>query len=240
MRFINLFLFIFLVGCSSNENIVNSNALNIEGNIYKLKGEVFNGKVLDALKNGRETKSFRCINGKIEGEYLEYYSTGSIKKRNNYKDGLLEGVSEYYNKDGSVYLRQTYKKGIPNGYFKKTHYDGSNEGYYKNGLQNGLWIYRYLNQKLKAKGIFENGDESSLGKSGVPFNGRVGEWVFYNEDGTTIGARYLYKNNSEIAEGFEYYKNGKIHSKGTFNKRTNEAISWVEFDENGKVISKHP
>jgi antitoxin component YwqK of YwqJK toxin-antitoxin module len=239
MRCLYFSFWFFLYSCSFGEKTVNSNAINIEGNVYKLKGELFTGKILDASKYGRVIKSFRCVNGKIEGEYLEYFATGSIKKRNNYKDGLLEGVSKYYNKDGSVYLHQTFKKGIPNGYFKKTHYNGSNEGYYKNGLQNGLWTYRYPNHKLKAKGVFENGDESSSGKSGIPFDGRVGEWVIYNEDGT-IGARYLYKKNSEIVEGFEYDSNTKIHSKGTFNKRTNKYISYKEFDENGKLINSYP
>jgi antitoxin component YwqK of YwqJK toxin-antitoxin module len=238
MRFAYFIFVIFLVGCSFNENTVKSNALNVEGNLYKLKGELFTGKVLDAAKNGRVLKSFQCINGKIEGEYLEYYTSGSIKKRISYKDGLLEGVSEYYNEDGSVNLYQTFKKGVLNGYFRKTYYNGSSEGYYKSGLQNGLWRYRYSNQKLKAKGIFENGDESSLGSSGVPKNGRVGEWVFYNEDGS-LDERQFFKKNSEIAERVKYYKNGNIWAKAKCDKRTLEIISWVEFDENGNVIDSY-
>lgn len=239
LRFLNIIFCLFIVGCSMNEDTVSSNAINVEGNIYKLKGELFTGQVLDESKYGRVLKSFRCVEGKIEGEYLEYYSTGKIKQRRNFKNGLLDGVSELYNKDGILKLNQNYKKGVLEGYSKEENYYGSMEGHYKNGLQDGLWIYRYSNQKIKAKGRFEKGDKSNLGNKGIPRNGRVGEWLFYSEDGV-LDTRHLYKINSEIVESISYYKSGKIHYKGTFNKREIDLETWKEFDENGKLVNSYP
>ena len=239
MKFAYFVLIIFFVGCSFNDKTVSSNFLNVEGNIYKLKGELFNGNVLDAAKNGRVIKSFRCVRGKIEGEYLEYYNTGSIKRRSNYKDGFLEGLSEVFNKDGGVKLHQNYKKGVLNGYSKEVCYNGIIEGHFKNGLQVGLWIYKYSNQKIKAKGRFEKGDKSNLGNKGIPRNGRVGEWLFYSEDGV-LDTRHLYKINSEIVESISYYKSGKIHYKGKFNKGNINLETWKEYNENGILIDSYP
>jgi antitoxin component YwqK of YwqJK toxin-antitoxin module len=167
--------------------------LNLDGNIYKLNGEKYTGKVLDAAKNGRVKKSFRCSEGKIEGEYLEYYNNGSLKIKYTYKNGLLNGVFETY---------------------------------YKNGV-------------LKTKGFFKNGNKLNIDKNGIPFNGRDNEWLFYSEKGV-LEKRQLYRPNSDIAEGYTYYTSGKIHFKGTFNKRNIDTETWEEYDEFGKLIDSYP
>jgi antitoxin component YwqK of YwqJK toxin-antitoxin module len=193
MKFAYFILFLFLVGCSLNENTVNSYDLNVEGNIYKLNGERFSGKVLDATKNGRVKKSFQCLEGKIEGEYLEYYNNGSLKIKYTYNNGLLNGVFE---------------------------------NYYENGV-------------LKTKGYFKKGNKLNIDKNGIPFNGRNGEWLFYSKKGF-LEKRHLYNTNSDIAEAYTYYTNGKIHFKGTFNKRNIDAETWTEYDEFGKLIDSYP
>jgi antitoxin component YwqK of YwqJK toxin-antitoxin module len=176
-----------------NDDTVNSYSLNLEGNIYKLNGELFNGKVLDAAKNGRVKKSFQCLEGKIEGEYLEYYNNGSLKIKYTYKEGLLNGVFE---------------------------------NYYKNGV-------------LKTKGYFKKGNKSNIDKNGIPFNGRDDEWLFYSEKGF-LEKRHLYTTNSDIAVGYTYFTNGKIHFKGTFNKRNIDTETWKEYDESGKLVDSYP
>jgi len=192
MRFVNFVLFICLVGCSFNENTVNSSALNVEGNIYKLNGKRFSGNVIDASKNGRVKKSFQCSEGKIEGEYLEYYNNGSLK------------------------IKYTYSEGLLNGEF---------ENYYENGV-------------LKTKGRFKRGNKYNIDKNAIPFHGRIGEWLYYTEKGF-LEKRHLYKANSDIAEGYTYYTNGKVHFKGTFNKRDVNTETWIEYNENGEVIDSY-
>jgi antitoxin component YwqK of YwqJK toxin-antitoxin module len=245
MNYYYFLLIFFLVSCISDKNenlkekVVNSSVLNIEGNIYKLKGELFTGKVLDTAKNGRVLKSFTCFNGKIEGEFLNYSTSGKIISKRSYKNGLLDGESTFYENE-SVSIRN-YKKGILNGNRKEL-LEGKVlvEGFYKDGLQCGIWTYNYPNGKIKIKGQFENGDESNRDeKFQIPRNGRIGEWVFYSENGN-IEKKHFYKHDSDIVDATTFYENGKIHWKGTFSKISLEETLWVEYSQNGKIIYKNP
>jgi len=54
---------------------------------------------------------------------------------------------------------------------------------------------------------------------------------FYSENGN-VEKKRSYRQDSEIVDATTFYKNGKIHLKGTFSKISLEKI-WVEYSENG-------
>ena len=100
-----------------------------DGHFYEKFTDVpFSGKV-----TGTEQGSFK--NGKKEGSWLWYWSTGQLAKKGNYKNGKWNGAWVTYFKNGKLWSK----------------------GNYKNDVNEGAWAYYYDNGQLSAKGNFKNG-----------------------------------------------------------------------------------
>lgn len=89
------------------------------------------------------------------------------------------------------------------------------EGNYSNGKQNGEWIYYYGNGNIQGKGKYLDGNETEIGSSGVPRNGRVGIWIFYSENGNKE-SECNYKSGKMEGNYIEYYPIGNIKQQGQY------------------------
>ena len=81
----------------------------------------------------------------------------------------------------------------------KTYYqDGklNSEQEYKNGLDNGEWIFYYYNGNVETKGTFLEGK-------------RNGKWLFYHENGK-IKLEAEYKLGDKVGRWVEYDTNGEV------------------------------
>lgn len=105
------------------------------------------------------------------------------------------------------------------------------EGNYKNGKQDGEWVYYYPNGKIKGKGTFLNGNENEIGSSGVPRNGRKGIWMFYFENGNKE-SEGNFENGKRDGKYISYFTTGKINSEELFANDKNEGLRIVNH-ENG-------
>jgi hypothetical protein len=78
-----------------------------------------------------------------DGDYIEKYPNGVIKKRGYIKGGLASGEWITFYEDGKPYSRGTYRNGHRIGYGVSWYHDGqkSSEGYYNLGKPVGLWKY---------------------------------------------------------------------------------------------------
>jgi hypothetical protein len=78
-----------------------------------------------------------------DGDYIEKYPNGVIKKRGYIKGGLASGEWITFYEDGKPYSRGTYRNGYRVGYGVSWYHDGqkSSEGYYNLGKMVGLWKY---------------------------------------------------------------------------------------------------
>ena len=63
--------------------------------------------VLDFVKEKR-----LYLNGKLEGEYYYYYSSGKLWIKNNYKKGLLHGERKVYYESGKLEKKEDFKNGF--------------------------------------------------------------------------------------------------------------------------------
>ncbi len=208
--------FIVILIISSCTNETQSYKLNLNENTYLLNGEPYTGRVIDKQrKSGRIISSFECENGKIEGLRLKYRQNGKIYSKQFYKNGLLHGFSkrfypsgrlevlnnykfgkqtgkqiEYYDNDeNSIIYFETIRNGLRNGKYHR--YDDEDEtiGNYRNGLMDGLWIYKKRGVVI-AKGHFKDGDGSSQGyNTDIPMHGRINKWYF------KIGNSIQYQNH---------------------------------------------
>jgi antitoxin component YwqK of YwqJK toxin-antitoxin module len=119
------------------------------------------------------------------------------------------------------------------------------EGNYKNGKQDGEWVYYQGKGKLKGKGKFINGDGTDIGKSGVPKDGRDGLWIFYFEngnkesegnykDGILEGQRKIYFSNGKLKEN-GIYVNDKASGHFVFNHENGYVWTEVDYKEDKKM-----
>jgi hypothetical protein len=78
-----------------------------------------------------------------DGDYIERYDNGVIKKRGYIKGGLASGEWLTFYEDGKPYSRGTYHLGYRTGYGVSWYHDGqkSSEGYYNQGKTVGKWKY---------------------------------------------------------------------------------------------------
>ena len=97
-------------------------------------------------------------NGKLDGEYIEYFMDGKKKVYSFYIDGNLNGISMEYYRNGNKSSMIRYKLGIKHGY--ATGYDENGKEvktiyYYKGRLLTGKDLEKHLNY-CKSKGIDPN------------------------------------------------------------------------------------
>ena len=78
-----------------------------------------------------------------DGDYIEKYDNGIVKKRGYIKGGLASGEWITFYEDGMPYSRGTYHSGYRTGYGVSFYHDGqkSSEGYYNMGKAVGVWKY---------------------------------------------------------------------------------------------------
>ncbi|MBI1837051.1 MAG: hypothetical protein HYR91_07270 [Flavobacteriia bacterium] len=133
--------------------------------IETYKNDVLNGlKVIYFIPQDINDRILRIYlkqnftNGKLEGESIEYFDNGIVKKTGNYKNNVKIGVWENYHPNGKMMMLERYKNGIMHGWFISYDEDGNETGrkYYYNGTPlEGKELELKLKQ-MKAKGINPN------------------------------------------------------------------------------------
>ncbi|MHA2181406.1 MAG: toxin-antitoxin system YwqK family antitoxin, partial [Promethearchaeota archaeon] len=192
-------------------------------------------------------ESFNYTNGQKTGIHKEYDKNEKLVLEEELKDGVRNGSYKRYEngeievegiyinnkKDGLWTLYYdgwkeeiSYSNDLMNGDYKK--YYGEvvvKEGQYSNGLMNGEWIYRYDSGSLKGQGNYIEGDGENVGSSGIPKNGREGEFLLFHENGnkSQIGS---FVNGKEDGEFIIYHDNGNKNHVGSYRngKRVGEHI----------------
>jgi antitoxin component YwqK of YwqJK toxin-antitoxin module len=207
---------------------------NDEGKLNKKKKEDFDKyESLVQIKN----QSIRKL---VESEKELNAISQTLKTESNKKDYVPLKLKEYS-------IINSSKEGLAIIYDSLGNKFG--EGNYKNGKQDGEWIYYQRNGELKGKGKFINGDGTDIGKSGVPKDGRDGLWIFYFENGK-IKEEATYKNGK--IDGFFklYWINGTLSEESNYkdgilsgtrnlyysNGKIKQTINFIDNKASGKVL----
>ena len=187
--------------------------------------------------------------GRKLGLSMSYYRDELISK-GNYKDNKKIGPWEFFY-EGKLTEKGNYKKGKKSGdwkyyesnkkYKKITHNKASKndamEIYQKNGNllskgninkdediwynRTGLWKVYNRNGKLSSKGEYQDG-------------GKIGEWLFYDENKKVIG-----KVNNAERDRLDFYDLNIIDKSNIYfysNKNRFEAYNEIEDGENYRII----
>lgn len=189
-NFLTFSLCLSFFSCIDKLNFVHYNEIEIirttRDSTYYKDGLLYSGLTRKFVDN-KELLSFSLNEGKIDGEYIEYYSSGYIKKISNFKNGELDGkLLSYYDND---ILKE--------------------EVNYQNGLMEGKRLLYWNNSNLKEKNILKRG--AIIGSSEFYYaNGnlrkiisfdiigrRDGEWIDYYPDGR-IKLKVVYKSGKVL------------------------------------------
>jgi len=78
---------------------------------FDINEKPINGEYLTYYNNKVKEREGNCINGKPEGEFKVYDSTGRISIIANYKNGKPHGLTYYYNHNNLIYKTEKYNDG---------------------------------------------------------------------------------------------------------------------------------
>jgi antitoxin component YwqK of YwqJK toxin-antitoxin module len=206
---------------------------------YELGGQ----SKLEKLKIKDAKGKLNTKKKKLIGTYNEYdlahskiifksSSLASSLKKN--EESIKRELAKPKFQPNKMYSYENYQ-GKKNGAFNKFYQTGQKEieGTYNNNLMDGLWVYYFSNGNKKVIGYFSNSDGGNPGNTGIPKNGRQGEWSFYNENGYLTDA-YNYLNGLLSGPYKEYYENGNLKVESNY---LNGLLSgpYKEYYENGNI-----
>ena len=101
-----ILLLVFLFpALALSEEVTMDDLVETNGLVYKKSTDVpFTGKV-----TGQEQGTFK--NGKKEGPWVDYWSSGRLREKGDYKNGKREGPWVTYLHNGQLVDEGTYKNG---------------------------------------------------------------------------------------------------------------------------------
>lgn len=167
---------------------------------------LFTGKKSEYYSNGAKYKEISYKEGKLDGEYIQYYGNGQIEFIRTLRNDYMQGPSKNFYQSGQQQF----------------------SGYYSFGKKSGSWTSWYESGKVKAQETYqddhlnetctyyyENGNieiKSNL-KGGV----FIGNYSKYYENGS-IHYVIPYTNGEFKGTGdfYEYWENGKVKCKANY------------------------
>jgi antitoxin component YwqK of YwqJK toxin-antitoxin module len=168
------------------------------------------------------------MNNNLEGEVINYYESGAVRSKQQFKDGSREGIAISYFESGAVQLRQHFKNGMIEGiaisYFesgavksKERFKDGKLEGEVISYFESGAVQSKHQFKEDKAEGeaifYYESGAVKSKERSK---NGKVeGEIISYFESGA-VDSKHQFKEDKPEGEAIYYYESGAVQLRQHF------------------------
>ncbi|MCW3073800.1 MAG: phophatidylinositol-4-phosphate 5-kinase [Flaviaesturariibacter sp.] len=102
-----------------------------------------NGKIESYFASGVRSAEMQYAEGKLQGHFKLYYSTGQLYYQCDNEAGLTQGRATEYYKNGAVQSEYNYYFDNMDGSYKEYHENGKvkEEGQYYNGSENGIFNY---------------------------------------------------------------------------------------------------
>ncbi len=212
---------------------------------YNENGEIVSTEIYN--KGNLIAKGIVLENGLREGDWIFYYSDGTIKAKGKYKEGLKFGEWIYYHPNGKKEQKGTYRtKERPHGTWTWW-YDNSEiqrKEEFRNGKEDGDIIEYNDTGKVILKGQYEDGlkeglwlyDEGDYKQEGEYITGeRTGEWKHYYGSTNKLSFKGSFIDGIPVDKHIWYHTNGKKMLVGEFVGGLREG-QWSRYDEEGLKI----
>ena len=116
-----------------------------------------NGDHLEYYDNGKLKKKGQFIEGDASGLWNTFYSNGKIERMfYANKNGMHGSINEWY-ENGEKKINGVYNNGVKDGVWISWYPTGIKESMltYNNGNKEGVFIYYYENGNKKSEGVFD-------------------------------------------------------------------------------------
>ena len=181
MKHLLIIFSLLLTSVSWSKDVYFDNLVERGGLYYeKYTNEPFTGKTIGDLQG-------KIKDGKLEGEWLEYYNNGELLAKSNYKDGKKQGEYVVYYKNGGTDITGNFKEGKKEGEWLSYYYKSGqlfNKNNYKDGKKHGEQLLYYSNGQYMKKSYYKEGK-------------KAGKWNWYNRDGD-LTITHTYKDDKLI------------------------------------------
>ena len=206
----------------------------------------YTGSIFSLFDDGINESEGSLKNGKLDGEWIEWYNNGQMLIKENYLNGIKDGSYSSWNDNGQKLVQGIFRNGDQDGLWTYWYENGQKEKEmtFSKGKMNGLWTWFYKNGSIKGKGTYKNGQKN-------------GKWSFWNDneikdeeynyiDGVFDGlwTTWYYDGNKRLEgiyiDGLKdglwtwWYENGQKEREDTFNDKI--FISEKCWDKNGIEI----
>lgn len=192
---------------------------------YILKDGKLNGEVINYYENGNIRRIGTFKNDQREGEFIEYDENGDKSSEYICKNDKIEGKASYYYSNGKIKRIGYFKNGKENGDFVEYETDGTKSAEYKmiNGSIEGKQILYHYNGKKAQESNFVNGQKNGNEIIYDSEGRKSKEYSLLNEE---YNGKYIdYWENGQPYE-VSYYKNGQLNGQS------------IQYTEAGKVKNK--
>lgn len=160
-------------------------------------------------------------NGLKQGEWKEFYSSGSIRVEKSYKDDLLHGYYKEYDTKGNLTLTMLYENGA---IVKSNVEDEPDIEVVKRYDPAGFIIYSGPYRNKVPVGIHRD-----YGPDGKVINSKI-----YNDNGLLLSEGIVDDAGNRNGKWKDLYPSGKIQAEGQFTDNRRSGL-WKFLNENGKI-----
>jgi len=196
--------------------------------------------------NGIVNREGTLVNGKPEGEWLEYSACGVVNSVENWKDNMQTGIQKRFYPSGVLKTVYTCDSNLIHGSYIEYHPNASKkaEVVYNKGEADGEVKLYYSNGVLSSKYYLEN-NELTGRRFDYTVEGKIAAITTYNDE-NAVTSESLYHNNS-LVKTISYlndsvlveipYPNTKVMSRFTLVDGLKHGVS-ESFYPNGKLREK--
>lgn len=155
-----LLTFSFLITATFGQ--VNINELERIDGLWTKKGDTkpYNGDFKETYENGSIKGTGTLIDGKLEGQRIQYFPNGKISSDKEYKEAYPHGKATEYYEDGTLKLEGSFENNKEVGIWTLYYPNGNKEAVltFDSGVQNGPYYEYNENGILTKQYYFKNGE----------------------------------------------------------------------------------
>lgn len=211
------------------------------------RDEQYVGGQLRLNKSGDSLSYFKYNEAsELHGVYRNFYESGKLEQRGQYKEGVRHGTWVSFHENGTVSDSGLIDDGKYDGRWVGYYENGTleYEGTYKGGGRTGWWKTYHDNGQLKSKVEYVDGGEEGMYESfledgkpscaGMYKDGqKTGDWKCLHQNGQLSKVEF-YKNDVPKGEVVAYYEDGTVKYKTKYNDGLQDG-PYVEYHENAQL-----
>lgn len=211
----------------------------------------FNGKFQSWFSDGKLQTDCYYVNGELEGEYSQYYSSGQQKLKGGYKNQLKEGLFQEWYEDGKLAFEGIFKEGNRTGEFTDWYSNGQmkTKRNFKDSLFNGDQKDWFEDGSLNVEARYELGKKDGTFRSWNKEGVLLFEGAF--DQDSPIGTHTAYYDSGKKYEVFHfldgkkegkhevYYQSGQIKLTETFKNDLVEGDALGYFEDGSEAFTRN-